>query len=59
MKSWKYIFEKNSKITNEKQTMKIKNEDEWKNFHLKGNNAMKTTQVRIITTHDNNKKIWR
>jgi hypothetical protein len=35
--------------------MKIKNEDEWKNFHLKGNNVRKTTQVRIITTHDNNK----
>jgi hypothetical protein len=35
--------------------MKINNEDEWKKFHLKGNNARKITQVRIITTHDNTK----
>jgi hypothetical protein len=34
--------------------MKIKTKDEWKKFHLKGNNATKTTQVRIITTHSNN-----
>lgn len=34
--------------------MIIKNEDEWENFHLKENNARKTTQVRIITTHNNN-----
>ncbi len=33
--------------------MIIKNEDEWKNFHLKENNARKTTQVRRITIHNN------